>query len=159
MKTTVTRWGLRMGLLGALLAALLVLVACGVEPEPTDDDVGAAVRSTLPYQMAVVRTSTPRPSPTPVVPPSPLPSATPVQELGPTPTAEAKELTTDDIARISVADAKAQADAGQALLLDTRDVGSFGQLHIAGAISMPAGEVAKRIGELPPDKLLIFYCA
>lgn len=150
------QWPSRLGI-GLLLAALLLLAACGGEPAPADDDVGAAARSTMQYQMAAVRTSTPWPSPTPVVPPTPRPSATPARDLAASPTAQVKALTTDDVQRISVAEAKAKADAGQALLLDTRNVESYNQLHVAGALSMPAGEVAKRMGELPADKLLVFY--
>jgi rhodanese-related sulfurtransferase len=63
------------------------------------------------------------------------------------------------VARISVAAAKALADAGEAILVDVRTAATYEQSHIAGAVSLPASEVARRSAELPPDELIIFYCA
>jgi rhodanese-related sulfurtransferase len=63
------------------------------------------------------------------------------------------------VPRISVAQARQQADAGEAVLVDVRPGAVYEGLHIAGAISMPLDQVSRRYAELPGDKLLIFYCA
>jgi hypothetical protein len=60
--------------------------------------------------------------------------------------------------RITVADLKQKLDAGQAVVYDTRAKTAYDQEHIKGALSMPSGEVAQRTGELPKDKLIVFYC-
>ena len=149
----------RVRLVGLLaLLVVLLLAACGSEPTP---DGGGAVEltATVQYQMAEVRTSTPTPGPASPTPPPPDPTATPVRELAPAPTAEVAVLTVDDVQRINVADAKAKADAGEAILVDTRAVESYAQLHVAGAVSVPLAEMSQRLGELPADKQLIFYCA
>ena len=51
------------------------------------------------------------------------------------------------------------ADAGEAVLVDVRTKGTYEAAHIAGAISLPSGEIPDRYKELPTDRLVIFYCA
>jgi rhodanese-related sulfurtransferase len=63
------------------------------------------------------------------------------------------------VPRIGVAEARARADAGQAILVDVRTEASYKGKHIAGAISMPVDQVSRRHPQLPADKLIIFYCA
>jgi rhodanese-related sulfurtransferase len=63
-----------------------------------------------------------------------------------------------NIARIGLASARAQAASGEAVLIDVRPEGDYAAQHIAGAISMPSDQVARRYRQLPRDKLLIFYC-
>ena len=63
-----------------------------------------------------------------------------------------------DATRITVAELKQKLDAGQAVIYDTRAKTAYDQEHIKGALSMPSGEVAERTGELPKDKLIVFYC-
>jgi hypothetical protein len=63
-----------------------------------------------------------------------------------------------DVRRISPVEAIALADEGAAVLYDTRSTESFASAHAEGAISYPEAEAAGRIGELPTDKALIFYC-
>jgi rhodanese-related sulfurtransferase len=58
-----------------------------------------------------------------------------------------------------LAAAWAETSSGDAILVDVRPAGSYAAQHIAGAISMPFQEVARRYRELPRDKLVIFYCA
>jgi rhodanese-related sulfurtransferase len=58
-----------------------------------------------------------------------------------------------------VAEAKAKVDAGKASLVDVRTEATYKGRHIAGAISMPVDQVARRYTELPVDRLVIFYCA
>jgi hypothetical protein len=66
--------------------------------------------------------------------------------------------TADEVKRITPADAKALLDDGTAVLYDTRTPDQFRGQHAAGAISFPAGAETARLGELPTDKALIFYC-
>jgi 3-mercaptopyruvate sulfurtransferase SseA len=66
-------------------------------------------------------------------------------------------LTASDIQRIIPSEAKARLDQGDAVLYDARSPDSFQAAHAAGAISLPADEVASRFSELPADKSLIFY--
>jgi rhodanese-related sulfurtransferase len=63
------------------------------------------------------------------------------------------------VQRIGVADAARLVDAGYAVFVDVRTAATYEQKHIAGAISIPAGDVSRRYAELPADKLVIFYCA
>jgi hypothetical protein len=110
---------------------VLWLAACGM-PNPTPaEDVSA-----------------------PTVPPSPA------TELSPTapPTATSAPVTsTDDVKRISPAEARVLVESGQAVLLDTRSAESYGSMHAAGALSFPESEAPNRLDELPADKVLIFY--
>ncbi|MHB9033874.1 MAG: rhodanese-like domain-containing protein [Anaerolineae bacterium] len=62
------------------------------------------------------------------------------------------------VQRISVADAKALVDAGDAILVDTRAADYYNRQHAQGAISVPLDEVDKLMNTLPKDKTLILYC-
>jgi hypothetical protein len=66
----------------------------------------------------------------------------------------------DEIARIGVEELWNRLQAGEAIVVaDARSRQSYDLQHIAGAISMPEGEVAARASELPRDRLVVFYCA
>jgi 3-mercaptopyruvate sulfurtransferase SseA len=67
--------------------------------------------------------------------------------------------TQEEARRISLKDAKAAYDGGNALFIDTRPETAYKGEHIKGAINIPAGETDKHIAELPRDKQLIFYCS
>ncbi len=62
------------------------------------------------------------------------------------------------VLRITAQELKAKLDAGQAVVFDARRQSAYTQRHIAGAISLPEGEVAARLAELPADKMAVFYC-
>jgi predicted sulfurtransferase len=64
-----------------------------------------------------------------------------------------------DTDRISLADAKADFDAGNAIFVDTRGEAAFRQEHIKGAISIPAETFEQKYKELPIDKKIIAYCS
>jgi 3-mercaptopyruvate sulfurtransferase SseA len=64
----------------------------------------------------------------------------------------------DEARRVTVAELQKMLDAGQAAVYDTRPKSQYDAEHIKGALSMPSGEVANRIGELPKDKTIVFYC-
>jgi len=67
-------------------------------------------------------------------------------------------LTADDVHRITPTEAKALLDNGTAVLYDTRSADEYRTQHAVGAISFPEADIPARIGELPTDKMLIFYC-
>ena len=69
-----------------------------------------------------------------------------------------------DIARVSVAEARALIDAQRGVLVDTRDRRLYDNAHAAGAISLPLSEITALQGRIrgdsvPPDRLLMLYCA
>lgn len=62
----------------------------------------------------------------------------------------ATTLSRDDVER-SVA-------RGEALLIDVRPALEYAHGHLAGALSLPLEELAKRLPELPRDKQIVAYC-
>jgi hypothetical protein len=63
-----------------------------------------------------------------------------------------------NIARVTLADAKAALDQKTAVFLDVRDAGSFDAGHIPGALNIPIADVQQRAGELSPSDWIITYC-
>ncbi|MFO7696940.1 MAG: hypothetical protein R6X16_07270 [Anaerolineae bacterium] len=59
--------------------------------------------------------------------------------------------------RISPQDAYAAVQAGEAVLYDVRIADAFDDMHAEGAVSLPESEAIARLGELPNDRLLVFY--
>lgn len=74
--------------------------------------------------------------------------AQPVQAMNPA----------DAAPRITVAELQQKLERGEAVIYDTRAKSAYEQEHIKGSLSMPTGEVADRVGELPKGKLIVFYC-
>ena len=66
---------------------------------------------------------------------------------------------TDDAPRITLAEAKKDFDAGNAVFIDTRAAGTYNQEHIKGAINIPMEAVETRYKEIPTDKKIIAYCS
>ncbi|MCP9956459.1 ArsR/SmtB family transcription factor [Streptomyces sudanensis] len=48
--------------------------------------------------------------------------------------------------------------SGGVVVLDVRPVEEYRAGHIPGAVSIPVGELAERIGELPEDAEVVVYC-
>ena len=71
---------------------------------------------------------------------------------------QAAGFAVDDVQRITLAEAKALLDKGEAVLYDARTKAPYRDQHAAGAINFPAARVATHFDELPTDKALIFYC-
>lgn len=63
-----------------------------------------------------------------------------------------------DIPRISLADAKAAFDAGEAVFLDVRVADAYASSRIQGALNIPEGELRARLTELNPSDWIIPYC-
>ena len=60
--------------------------------------------------------------------------------------------------RISGEEAVRLVAAGQAVLVDVRNKTAWDTGHAEGALSIPSGEIATRLGELPKDKLIAACC-
>ena len=65
----------------------------------------------------------------------------------------------DDTRRITIEETQAAINAGTAVVVDVREESAYKVSHIKGAKSIPLPQFEKRIGELPPGKLIITYCA
>jgi predicted sulfurtransferase len=64
------------------------------------------------------------------------------------------------VPRISLADFKKAVDAGQVLIIDVRDAGSYADGHIPGAILVPLADIAKKAPGLKASKKpIVAYCA
>ena len=64
-----------------------------------------------------------------------------------------------DAPRISLADAKKEYDAGNAIIVDVRDVNAYKQEHIKGALNIPIANVAANEDKLTKNKKIIVYCS
>lgn len=64
----------------------------------------------------------------------------------------------DKAPRITVLEARAAMEKGDAFFIDTRNAEAYRKEHIRGAINMPYGDAKSPIDQLPKDKLLIAYC-
>ena len=70
----------------------------------------------------------------------------------------AEDIPYPEVPRISVKDAKAALDIGNAVFVDARGEPFFSEGHIPGAISMTSDEVMDRLSELDPSAWIITYC-
>ena len=136
------------------LLVSLAVAGCSGRPAPTHEEPSATASATS-LPVAEIPTQTPFPA----TPTLRKPTATFVPLITPSATPEGGALTKAIVPRISVGTAKEMAGAGEAVLVDVRTKGTFEASRIAGAISFPSEEIPDRYGELPTDKLIIFYCA
>ena len=68
------------------------------------------------------------------------------------------------VSRLTAVQAHELIAAGRGVLVDTRDARLFDNAHVAGALSLPLSTIEAAHGQLPvdslpPDRILIFYCA
>jgi len=68
------------------------------------------------------------------------------------------EVHADGVRRVTPTELEAMLEDGRTVVYDTRTKMAYDAEHIKGALSMPHEEVANRVGELPKDKTLVFYC-
>jgi rhodanese-related sulfurtransferase len=67
---------------------------------------------------------------------------------------------TAEAASVTPAQVRAMLDASPApALLDVRSPEEFAAGHIRGAILLPHGEVAQRLGEIPATGTIVVFCA
>jgi ArsR family transcriptional regulator len=64
----------------------------------------------------------------------------------------------DELEPIDSRELLERAQAGDVVVLDARPAEEYLAGHIAGAVSVPVGELERRLAELPPDKEVIAYC-
>ncbi|MFI9341468.1 ArsR/SmtB family transcription factor [Streptomyces sp. NPDC052773] len=64
----------------------------------------------------------------------------------------------DGAAEVTREELRARVAAGDVVVLDVRPVEEYRAGHIPGALSIPVGELAERIGELPEDTEIVVYC-
>ena len=75
----------------------------------------------------------------------------PVQSPQPkNPADEARRITAEELHKLW--------DKKDVLIIDTRGEPDYKASHIPGAISVPAGEVATKLEELPRNKMIVAYC-
>lgn len=153
-----------------LCLAALMVAACASSPTPVPLADKPVAPSPTALPTAEGRTATPHPTvatATVVASPTiPKPTATFVPLITPSATATGDQLSPASVRRIGLAEAKALADAGEAILVDVRTPSSYEEAHIAGALSLPLDEVTDRLdelveraGDLGGEALIIFYCA
>jgi 3-mercaptopyruvate sulfurtransferase SseA len=65
----------------------------------------------------------------------------------------------ESVRRVKVDELQQMLERGEAVVVDVRTKEQYAQGHIKGAILMPTAEVSNRMGELPRDKQIVFYCA
>lgn len=68
--------------------------------------------------------------------------------------------TEDDVPRISVSEAKAALDSGQAILIDVRSTDAYIETHATSAISIPLDKFENNVNNLSLEKTkwIITYC-
>ncbi|MFI2431315.1 ArsR/SmtB family transcription factor [Streptomyces sp. NPDC018693] len=74
------------------------------------------------------------------------------------PPAREAYLGADGAAGMTREELRARAAAGEVVVLDVRPVEEYRAGHIPGALSIPVGELADRIGELPEEAEVVVYC-
>lgn len=71
---------------------------------------------------------------------------------------QAGEESSPDIRRVTLEQAKAAFDSGDAVFVDVRGAEYFSARHIPTARSIPLNELEARMGELHPEDWIILYC-
>jgi rhodanese-related sulfurtransferase len=61
--------------------------------------------------------------------------------------------------RISMADAVKLHQQNKAIFIDVRSNEQFSYGHIKGAVNIPGSQIVKRFSEVPPQRVVIAYCA
>ncbi|MGQ4383529.1 ArsR/SmtB family transcription factor [Streptomyces sp. SAS_270] len=74
------------------------------------------------------------------------------------PAARDAYLGEDGAGEVSREELRARVAAGDAVVLDVRPAEEYLAGHIPGARSIPVGELADRIGELPEETEIVVYC-
>jgi hypothetical protein len=85
-------------------------------------------------------------------------TATPVPPMPELTTAPPLHVETSLARRITVEEAKAAVDRGEAVLVDVRTAEAYAIEHARGAVSLPEEDLVARANALPREKLIITYC-
>ena len=87
------------------------------------------------------------------------PAPTPAQAAAPSPPQDHPPSKEDAVPRIKPAEALRQVNAGEAILVDVRDTGSYENMHAKGALNVTFQSISEgKFEKLPKNKHLIFYC-
>ncbi|MGB7202448.1 MAG: rhodanese-like domain-containing protein [Pyrinomonadaceae bacterium] len=70
-----------------------------------------------------------------------------------------KYETEEAVPRMSAADAKKEVDAGNAILVDSRDKSAFDAERLPGAINIASNAAKESFDKLPKGKKIIVYCS
>ena len=91
---------------------------------------------------------------------APISTQSPISTLAPLPTKSGQPQTEDEVPRVSVEEAKLALDSGEAVIVEVRSSEAYAEVHIAGAVLIPLGEVEGNIANVPLDKdqWIITYC-
>ena len=124
------------------------------------------LKRTLPAMLALIlatlacQTLLPQADSTTPAPPPPFDAAQGTPGLGQSSPGNPPPLTEDQVPRISVSDAKAALDSGQAIFVDTRNAEYFIQGHIKGAVSIPLERFENSLAGIPleENQWIITYC-
>jgi len=87
-----------------------------------------------------------------------------LQSLGRSRLAEIDQVTRlyledpDALEPVGTGELARRLDAGEVTLLDVRPPDEYRAGHIPGALSIPIGELARRLAEIPPDREVVAYC-
>jgi 3-mercaptopyruvate sulfurtransferase SseA len=65
----------------------------------------------------------------------------------------------DGARRITTTELDTLMKEGKVYVVDVRSQDSWNMGHIPGATLIPAGEILKRVNELPRDKMIVTYCS
>jgi len=96
----------------------------------------------------------------PAAKPAPTTSPAPSEVAFATPTPARVVATTDEVPRISPADAAAAVAAGTAVIVDVRENAQWEAGHVKGALHVSLAEIeAGHLDRLPRDRRLIAYCS
>ena len=87
-----------------------------------------------------------------------LAACSPAAETQPAPVIGEPQISESEAPRVSLEEAKAAFDRGEAVFLDVRSAASYADSHIPGALSIPLSELEARLGELDPSRWIITYC-
>jgi 3-mercaptopyruvate sulfurtransferase SseA len=78
---------------------------------------------------------------------------------GNSPVMNARNTAPDNVRRVTITELRDMLDQGKAVVLDVRGDEAYKQEHIKGALNFPENQLSARAGELPKDKLIVFYCS
>lgn len=133
---------MRRHLAGVLLVGLLV-ASCAAPPTPTREVLGPEA----PYP----------PTWTPTLAPQPIATSTLVVRPTPTWDGTPPPPSYAEIPRVAPARLYRELEAGSMAAVDVRNLASFRQAHISGALHIPAEDLAARVGELDRGVTIVLY--
>jgi hypothetical protein len=99
---------------------------------------------------------------TPAAEPTVAPTVFPTAVMAPSsaPASNGLPQTDADVPRVSVEEAAAAIQSGEAIVVDVRSAQAYQQSHIPGAVSIPLFDIEQNPGgvNLDKDKWIITYC-